>query len=102
MTDGDHGTCHVRYWGLRDVPGPYAFDVTFARITVEPDKMAGRPCIRGLRIPIATAVGMAADGMTPAEIVTDLPELEMEDVAEALRDAADALRERQLSLRHPA
>ena len=76
--------------------------MTFARITLEPDKMAGRPCIRGLRIPVATVVGMVADGMTPAEIVADLPGLELEDVAEALRYAADALGERQLPLRHPA
>jgi uncharacterized protein (DUF433 family) len=77
--------------------------VTFARITVEPDKMAGQPCIRGLRIPVATVVSMVADGMTPAEIVADLPDLEVEDVAEALRYAADALRERALPLlRHPA
>lgn len=55
------------------------------RITVEPDKMGGQPCIRGLRIPVATVVAMAADGMTTEEILDDFPELEAEDVAEALR-----------------
>ncbi len=74
----------------------------FERITVEPDKMAGQPCIRGFRIPVATVVAMVADGMAPAEIVAELPDLEVEDVAEALRYAAEAVRERELPLRHPA
>jgi uncharacterized protein (DUF433 family) len=73
----------------------------FDRITIEPDKMAGQPCIRGLRIP-ATVVAMVADGMTTAEILADLPELEAEDVAQARRYAAAAVRERELPLRHPA
>ena len=63
--------------------------------------MAGQPCIRGLRIPVATVVAMVADGMTTAEIFADLPELEVEDVAQALRYAAAAVRERELPLRHP-
>jgi uncharacterized protein (DUF433 family) len=76
--------------------------VTFERITVEPGKMDGQPCIRGLRIPVATVVAMVADGMTTDEIVVELPDLEAEDVAEALRYAAEALRERELPLRRPA
>lgn len=76
--------------------------MSFERITVEPDKMAGQPCIRGLRIPVATVVTMVADGMSPDEIVAELPDLEAEDVAEALRYAAEALRERELPLRRPA
>lgn len=50
--------------------------------------MGGQPCIRGLRIPVATVVAMVADGMTVDEILQDLPELEAEDVAEALRSTA--------------
>ena len=76
--------------------------MTFDRITVEPGKMNGQPCIRGLRIPVATVVVMVADGMTADEIVADLPDLENEDVAEALRDAAEAVSERQLPLSQPA
>ncbi len=56
--------------------------------------MGGMPTIRGLRIPVATVVSMVADGMTAAEIVDDLPDLVVEDVAEALRYAAEAVRER--------
>jgi uncharacterized protein (DUF433 family) len=76
--------------------------MTFERITVEPDKMGGQPCIRGLRIPVATVVVMVADGMSPEQIVEELPDLEVADVAEALRYAAEALRERELPLRRPA
>lgn len=64
--------------------------------------MGGQPCIRGLRIPVATVVAMVADRMTVEQIVTELPDLEAEDVAEALRYAAEVLRERQLPLRQPA
>jgi uncharacterized protein (DUF433 family) len=71
----------------------------FDRITVEPDKMGGVPCIRGLRIPVATVVGMVAEGMTVDEILADFPDLEADDVREALRYAAEAVRERELPLR---
>jgi uncharacterized protein (DUF433 family) len=60
------------------------------RITIEPDKMAGQPCIRGLRIPVATVVAMVADGVTAEDVVAQLPDLEVEDVTEALRYAAGA------------
>ena len=64
--------------------------------------MGGMPCIRGLRIPVATVVAMVADGLTVAEIVDELPDLTDEDVAEALRYAAEAMRERELPLRPSA
>jgi uncharacterized protein (DUF433 family) len=60
--------------------------------------MGGVPCIRGLRIPVATVVGMLADGMTETEILAAYPDLERGDLAEALRYAADAVRERALPL----
>jgi uncharacterized protein (DUF433 family) len=65
----------------------------FTRITVDPDVMAGVPTVHGLRIPVATVVAMVADGMSAQKIVADLPDLEPEDVPEALRYAADVLRE---------
>ena len=76
--------------------------VAFERVTVDPEMMGGMPCIRGLRIPVATVVAMVADGLTVAEIVDELPDLTDEDVAEALRYAAEAMRERELALRHSA
>jgi uncharacterized protein (DUF433 family) len=57
----------------------------FTRITVNPKQMGGVPCIRGLRIPVATVVGMVADGMTEEEILAAFPDLEREDIREALR-----------------
>jgi uncharacterized protein (DUF433 family) len=80
--------------------GGYA-DV-MGRITVNPKQMGGVPCIRGLRIPVATVVGMIADGMTPDEVVRELPPLDLEDVAAALRFAADAVADREIPLQPTA
>jgi len=60
--------------------------------------MGGIPCIRGLRIPVATVVGMIAEGMTEHEILKAYPDLELEDIHDALRYAAEAVRERELLL----
>jgi uncharacterized protein (DUF433 family) len=68
----------------------------YTRITADPNQMGGTPCIRGLRIPVATIVGMVSEGMTPAEILKAYPDLELEDIREALRFAAEAVREREL------
>ena len=70
----------------------------FNRITVNPNQMGGVPCMRGLRVPVATVVGMIADGMTEEEILRSYPDLEPEDLQEALRFAAEAVRERELPL----
>lgn len=72
--------------------------MTFTRITVNPMQMEGVPCIRGLRIPVATVTDMMADGMTAKEILGAFPDLEAGDIDEALQFAADAVRERQLPL----
>ena len=69
---------------------------SFTRMTVDPNQMGGLPCIRSLRIPVATVVGMAGEGMAEAEILNAYPDLEVEDVSEALRYAAEAVREREL------
>ena len=70
----------------------------FRRITVDPSQMGGIPCMRGLRIPVATVVGLVAEGMTPGEILQAYPDLEADDVREALLYAAEAVRERELPL----
>ena len=74
----------------------------YDRITVEPDKMGGVPCIRGLRIPVATVVGLLAEGMTTEELLSDYPDLEADDIPQALESAAEAVRERELPLRQDA
>ena len=70
----------------------------FKRITVNPNQMGGVPCIRGLRIPVATVVGMIADAMTEEEILKAYPDLQPENIQDALRYAAEAVRERELPL----
>lgn len=69
------------------------------RITIDERQMGGVPCIRGLRIPVATVVGFVAEGLSAAQIGIEHPDLTPEDVREALRYAAEAVRERQLPLR---
>ena len=59
--------------------------MSFTRITVDPHQMGGVPCIRGLRISVATVVGMLAEGMTEEEILDAYPDLEPEDIREALQ-----------------
>lgn len=76
--------------------------MAISRVTVRPDQMGGVPCIRGLRIPVATVVGMLAQGMTHQEVLDDYPDLEPEDLLAALRFAAAAVDERHLPLLQPA
>ena len=70
----------------------------FSRISVNPNQMGGVPCIRGLRIPFSTVVGIVAEGMTQEEILDAYPDLEPEDIREALVYTAEAVRERELPL----
>ena len=55
--------------------------MSFSRITADARIMGGVPCIRGLRIPVATVVGMVADGMTSTEILDAYPDLEADVLA---------------------
>jgi uncharacterized protein (DUF433 family) len=59
------------------------------RIAIEPDKRAGQPCIRGLRITVYDILGYLASGMTEDEILADFPDLEAADILAALAFAAD-------------
>ena len=72
--------------------------MSFTRITVNAQQMGGVPCLRGLRIPVATVVDMVADGMSTEDILDAYPDLEQEDIVEALRFAAETVRERELPL----
>src|SRR5262249_33675911 len=76
---GVRGKHHVAY--NRDVS-------KFDRITQNPNVLAGRASIRGLRISVAHIVNLVANGMTPAQIVADLRDLDEEDVRQALAYAA--------------
>lgn len=70
----------------------------FPRITRRPEQLLGEPCIRGLRIPVATLLYMVADGMTDAEILDAYPDLELDDIREAVRFAAASVDERAVPL----
>ena len=68
------------------------------RITAEPEKMGGAACIRGLRIPVSTIIGLIADGMSTQEILAAYPDLDAEDIIQALRFAAYVTKERELPI----
>jgi uncharacterized protein (DUF433 family) len=68
----------------------------FPRITVDPEQMDGVPCLRGLRIPVATVVALMAAGASEAEVLETYPDLERDDVREALLYAAAAVQDRAL------
>ena len=70
----------------------------FERITVNPSQMGGVPCIRGLRVPVATVLRTLAGGMTEQEILADYPDLQVEDIRECLRFAAVSAMERELAV----
>jgi uncharacterized protein (DUF433 family) len=65
------------------------------RITIEPDKRGGKPCIRGLRISVSDVLEYLASGMSAEEIIRDFSDLTVEDIRACLAFAAD--RERRLS-----
>ncbi len=61
------------------------------RITVNPNQCGGRPCIRGMRIRVIDVLELQANGLTPAQILEELPDLEMEDLQAVARYAARRL-----------
>ncbi len=70
----------------------------FERITVDPAQMGGVPCVRHLRIPVATVLRLLAGGCSESEILGDYPDLQSEDIRECLHFAAAAAMERELPL----
>ncbi|MBA7711841.1 hypothetical protein ES703_120807 [subsurface metagenome] len=74
----------------------------FNRITLDPDKCFGKPCIRGLRMPVASILSYLSSGMTVEEILKEWPELEQEDIRQALGYAACTMQERVIPLQDTA
>lgn len=68
---------------------PIGMEAMHSRITIEPGKRGGKPCIRNMRITVYDVVGWLAAGMTEDEILADFPELEAADIRAALAFAAD-------------
>lgn len=87
---------------MRDAVGLHIMDVSEPRIVADHRIMGGVPCIRGTRIPVATVVGLIAQGQSIDEILADFSQLSPDDVRAALEFAAAAVRERQVPLRTPA
>jgi uncharacterized protein (DUF433 family) len=77
----------------RNIHSPPPTLGAFDRITFEPGKMGGRACIRGLRITVGLIVGLIAEGASRDEILNDYPDLQPEDIRQALRYAAWLTRE---------
>ena len=74
----------------------------FNRITLDPQQCFGKPCIRGLRMPVASILGYLSSGMTVDEILQEWPELEQQDIYQALGYAAWAMEERVITLEEVA
>jgi uncharacterized protein (DUF433 family) len=68
------------------------------RVTLDPEVMGGKPCIRGLRITVGTIVGLVASGRTVPEILAAYPYLEGADVREALSYAAWRVEETEVPI----
>jgi uncharacterized protein (DUF433 family) len=71
---------------------------TLDRITLDPDVMGGKPCIRGLRVTVGTIVGLLAEGHTEAAILAAYPYLQPEDIRQALAYAAWRLEEQEVTV----
>jgi uncharacterized protein (DUF433 family) len=61
------------------------------RITVDPEQCGGRPCIRGMRIRVSDVLDLLANGLSPEEIVEEMPDLDHEDIRASLRFASRRL-----------
>lgn len=61
------------------------------RITVDPEQCGGRPCIRGMRIRVTDVLDLLANGLTPEQILDELPDLKLEDIRACLRFASRRL-----------
>lgn len=73
----------------------------FPRITIDPNVMGGKACIRGMRVTVGTVVGLLANGRSPDEISEAYPYLEREDIDQCLAYAAWRLEEREVPLAMP-
>jgi uncharacterized protein (DUF433 family) len=82
--------------------GAYPESVAYERITIDPNRMSGLPCIRDTRVTVSAVLGQLAAGVSIPELLADYPYLDRADVLAALEFAAAALQERELPLAQPA
>jgi uncharacterized protein (DUF433 family) len=76
--------------------------MAYERITIDPAKMTGLPCIRDTRVTVSAVLGQLAAGRNTEQILADYPYLERADILAALEFAAAAVQERELPLARPA
>jgi uncharacterized protein (DUF433 family) len=76
--------------------------MAYERITIDPNRMSGLPCIRDTRVTVSAVLGQLAAGRDFAEVLADYPYLERADILAALEFAAAAVQERELPLARPA
>ena len=76
--------------------------MAYERITIDPARMRGLPCIRDTRMTVSAVLGQLAAGRTVDEVLADYPYLERADILAALEFAADAVQEHELPLAQPA
>jgi uncharacterized protein (DUF433 family) len=76
--------------------------MAYERITIDPAKMSGLPCIRDTRVTVSAVLGQLAAGRSTADVLSDYPYLELADILAALEFAAAAVQERELPLAMPA
>lgn len=88
-------------WAVRGL-GAYPEGVAYERITIDPNRMSGLPCIRDTRVTVSAVLGQLAAGVTIPELLADYPYLDRADVLASLEFAAAALQERELPLAQPA
>jgi uncharacterized protein (DUF433 family) len=92
--------------GLREAPGGSERrtipDMAFERITIDPARMGGVPCLRDLRVTVSMVLGQLAAGRSIEELLQDYPYLEREDVTAALEYAAAIVNEREMPINRPA
>ena len=77
---------------------PYLDEMRFERISSDPARMQGMPCIRDTRVTVSAVLGQLAAGRTIEDVVADYPQLEREDVLAALEYAAASARDREIPL----
>jgi uncharacterized protein (DUF433 family) len=82
--------------------GGYSIDVGYERITIDPKRMTGLPCVRDTRVTVTAVLGQLAAGQTIEQLLRDYPYLDREDVLAVLEYAALVTQERELPLARPA
>jgi len=85
-----------------DFPRSYDGAMTFERITSDPERMGGVPCIRDLRLTVSTVLGRLAGGDSADDLLAEYPYLEREDIVAALKFAAAVVNEHEVTLARPA